>query len=1190
MSESDKAKKKGSEEEKPRRSSRLAALSSKGSREVQSDPVSQSRKNNPRPATPGAPATNPKSRVQPTAATGQGNPSPVSHSSPKQPKTPAVPQKEQPGPSSMPARKYNKVPTQGPASAPPKQRYSEKSTLIALIPEDEAITDQTGPNITTAESQDPVASKLPASDPPQGNEQALDTNPNSPVDRAETPLRNNISYRMDSINVSTVRTGDEDDGIEEEEEEDFQEAIGWIDEDTRSNQVHRYDTPGHDPPQRGTGHISPVVLAPDPQTEGYGNESLQPDGYGLPLPHTEVYQVTNTLTTELIEFLELFHVDIRKATILLRHAQVYSVQHFLDFANQSLPEIIRGVTLRLASVYFKEVTKFMLIPTFMKSMLNMGQAFRVPEGFSNLTAETMPDKVVDFTWYEVSFFEDTQKHVLTVIEKLHAQRQRRMQEQIDERDLHVQELADQYQDAWQEPEETIDLTQSSIPAGSINSKRSAFSPAKGTPDKATTSPNKKKSRQTTFDEYWPKRSELNANIAIADHTQAPSQLSNGKEIPQSVVVNTHVDGRQYYEDPVTGDLMWLQQHMDVNPDQHMSTNVRKNQAAAMDMARHERVAKNVIRGGFGRGDPRSTAGRSGRGGRGKFNNMQPRTTNGNNQGYISPHNDGSPVDPPQVQRYSDNPEVYRPPHLRNGPPKYPDWLHNPRAPAPANTSAPPFKKNLYSNPAGYNDSRYDGNPRFQLPAGHVSIPPTRFRRGASPSNPGRTAKHKIRRPGSPPSQSDPSKKYTPSIYLPPDDDGDDPGHDTPSQVTYAHPWSNMSTTPPRKRSAIDFKAVWDDKDKTIPEIVDIVHSWMLNNMMSYIMTADFKAAYLTGGIQTSLPYTYGITEAQLMVDKQQAFAAIQSVLRRSKRAIHLVSKHKADQDGFLLWYDFLGEFNNEQDVERRMNELRNLAQQNWKENYPGGITQYLNDYLHYNNQMDYLDPWYQQHEYIPDEERITRMKEMFIEHPMYAHIAALCDNAPLHGDSLDDFIQKLKKTLAPTVNRRTAYQTATHDIADDLPPSRSALRAIRERDQDAYRASIEAPLPSYDNDEEGTGDPFMAMQTMLEAMMAYRDQLRNQQPYHPDYRLSTPAYRLMQDINEKWTKEYDRRRRLQGAPSGGGLIIIDKRSILMIVAIFVQQEIKISARMNKHLQLVHLLRQQQRKLRLVHTLRDKIQD
>ena len=823
--------------------------------------------------------------------------------------------------------------------------------------------------------------------------------------------------------------------------------------------------------------------------------------------------MTNTLTPELIDFLELFHVDIKSATVVLRHVRAYSIQLFLEFANKSLPEIIREVTLEIASVHYQVITKFVLIITFMKSVLNMGEPFRVHEGFSNLKAEDMPENVNDFTWYEISFFEDTMKHVLAIIEKMHSKRQEILQRKVDERDQHVQELADQYSDAWNEQEQIIDLTHSSDPAGTSSSKRSAFSPPKGTPDKETTSPDKKKTKKATFVED------------INDEDAKTAGNNNAKRTMKPTIINTHVDGRKYYEDPGTGELKWLDEHFDIKPDQHLSTNVRKNHAASLDMARHDRVAKQVVRGGFGRGDPRSIAGRGGRGGRGAFNTIY--TQEKKNPPPTTPNNDGAPLPPPHVRRETNLQGIYRPPQLRGEPPKYPDWLHNPQAPAPEQTTTPSAQRNLY------------GDAQFQIPAGHVSIPPARFHsRSSSSLSSGRTAKHKVRRSNSNAKTPtfEPAQRYSPTIYLPPDEDDHDRSPD--SYVTYAHPWAQMSTTPPRKRSAIDFKAVWNDKDKTIPEIVDIVHSWMLTNMMTYIMTADFKAAYLTGGVDLALPYTYGLTLPQLLVDRAQTFAAIQSVLRQSNRAAHLVSKHRTDSDGFSLWYDFLGEFNNEQDTGRRMNVLRNLASQNWHPNYPGGIKQYLNNYLHYNNQMEYLDPWFQQHEYVPDNERIARLGEMFVDHPMSAHIQSLCDSAPLFGYSLDDFIQKLKKALAPTEDRRSANYSAAEITPPsmDLPAQRSAYRAAREQDHTAYQASIHGTLQSYENDEDGPGDPLEAMQNMVQAMMAYRDQQRTMQSYHPDYRLTTPAYQLMKEINEKWTHEYDRRRRQkgpQGAPSGG---------------------------------------------------------
>ena len=112
----------------------------------------------------------------------------------------------------------------------------------------------------------------------------------------------------------------------------------------------------------------------------------------------------------------------------------------------------------------------------------------------------MPSQVDDFTWYETSFFKDTMKHVVTIIEKMHAKRQEMLHRKADDRDQHVQELADQYGDAWHEQEQVIDLTQLSDPAGTNSSKRSAFSPPKGTPDKETTSPDKKKTKKTMFAE------------------------------------------------------------------------------------------------------------------------------------------------------------------------------------------------------------------------------------------------------------------------------------------------------------------------------------------------------------------------------------------------------------------------------------------------------------------------------------------------------------------------------------------------------------------------------------------------------------------------------------------------------------------------------------------------------------------
>ena len=96
-----------------------------------------------------------------------------------------------------------------------------------------------------------------------------------------------------------------------------------------------------------------------------------------------------------------------------------------------------------------------------------------------------------------------------------------------------------------------------------------------------------------------------------------------------------------------------------------------------------------------------------------------------------------------------------------------------------------------------------------------------------------------------------------------------------------------------------------------------------------------------------------------------------------------------------------------------MNQLRNLSQQNWHPHYTGSVSQYLNDLLSYNNEMLYLDPYYEMHEYVADAERIARLKDMFELHPKYDVVQNLCDLAPVRRDSLDALIQRLKKALDP---------------------------------------------------------------------------------------------------------------------------------------------------------------------------------
>jgi hypothetical protein len=151
----------------------------------------------------------------------------------------------------------------------------------------------------------------------------------------------------------------------------------------------------------------------------------------------------------------------------------------------------------------------------------------------------------------------------------------------------------------------------------------------------------------------------------------------------------------------------------------------------------------------------------------------------------------------------------------------------------------------------------------------------------------------------------------------------------------------------KERKAPSNQVVWDGKLSTFPQFKNTLYGYMTQAQISYLITPRFILDYRRYGTRClELPENMALplSERQLALDIITLYGVLVQACSAAQAAQKVLLMYKSTEDGILAYDAMIAAYNNEGHKTLRAEKAEAKLQSAYTLSYPGGLSQFIDDY------------------------------------------------------------------------------------------------------------------------------------------------------------------------------------------------------------------------------------------------------